>query len=99
MKLVCYGTLKPKHLSNSFFSAMRQLKPLEKIFKKDPELKDRYEERIRTDLAKRFVRKLATVEIEKRQCPQWFLEKMRRFCNAAATFTEISLNGKIISRS
>ena len=53
----------PRHLPNNFFTAMGQLKLPEKRFENDPELKDRYEETIKTDLAKGFVRKLAKVEI------------------------------------
>ena len=107
MKLVCYGTLIPRHLPNSFFSAMGQLKSLEKIFENDPDLKDSYEETIRTDLTKRFVRKLATVEIEKTtKFPRCFLrphpivkshkpEKKRKVCNAAAKYPEISMIDKL----
>ena len=53
---------------------MGQLKSRGGRFEKDPELKDKYEETVKTDLAKGFLRELATVEIESTTyCPQWFL--------------------------
>ena len=53
---------------------MGWLKSLERRFKKDPVLKERYEDTIKMDLATGFVRKLATVEIESTtNCNQWYL--------------------------
>ncbi|XP_075253240.1 uncharacterized protein LOC142345042 [Convolutriloba macropyga] len=87
---------------------MGQFKSLEKGFEKDLELNDRYEETIKTDHAKGFVRELALVEIESTaKCPQWYLphhpaakphkpKKVRRVCNAAAKYTGISLNDKLM---
>ena len=98
----------PSHLPNNPFSAMGQFKSLEKGFEKDLELNDRYEETIKTDQAKGFVRELAPVEIESTtKCPQRYLphhpaakphkpEKVRRVCNAAAKYTGISLNDKLM---
>ena len=98
----------PRHLPDNFFSAMGQLKSLDARFEEESELEVRYEETIKTDHAKGFVRKLTTVEIESTtKCPQWYLpnhpvvnpqkpEKMRKICKTAAKYPGISLNDNLL---
>ena len=83
-------------LPNNFYSAMGQLKSLERRLRKDEALRKRYQETIDTDVNARYVRKVDQTElIETRNRLQWYLPhrrvinpnkpvKVRRVCNAAA---------------
>ena len=96
-------------LPNNFFSAMGQMKSLERRFQKDEALKNRYQDTIDTDVNAGYVRKVEQTELnETRDKLQWYLphhpvinphkpEKVRRVCNAAAKYQGVSLNDKLLS--
>ena len=85
-------------LPNNFYSAMGQLKSLERRLQKDEALKKRYQETIDTDVNAGYVRKVDQAELnETKDKLQWYLphhpvinphkpEKVRRVCNAAAKY-------------
>ena len=50
-------------LPNNFYSAMGQLKSLERRLQKDETLKKRYQENIDTDVSAGYVRKVDQVEL------------------------------------
>ena len=95
-------------IPNNYFSALGQLKSLERRFQKDVALKQRYEATIETDLEKGFVRKLDATELKATANePQWYMphhpvlnphkpDKVRRVCNAAAKYQGVSLNDKLM---
>ena len=80
----------------NFYSAMGQLKSLERRLQKDETLKKRYQETIHTDVNAGYIRKVDQAELnETKDILQWYLphhsvikpnkpEKVRRVCNAAA---------------
>ena len=96
-------------LPNNFYSAMRQLKSLERRIQKDETLKKRYQETIDTDVNAGYVRKVDQAVLnEPKDKPQWYLphhpvlnphepEKFRRVCNAAAKYQGVALNDKFLS--
>ena len=83
-------------LPNNFYSAMGQLKSLERRLQKVETLRKRYQETTDTDVNAVHVRKIDQTELnETRNKLQWYLphhpvinphksEKVRRVCNAAA---------------
>ena len=93
-------------LPNNFYSAMGQLKSLERRLQKDETIRKRYQETIDTDVNAGYVRKVDQAELnETRDKLQWYLphhpfmnphkpEKVRRVCNAAAKFQGVALNDK-----
>ena len=61
-------------LPNNYFSAMGQLKSLERRFQKDEALKKRYQDTIDTDVNAGYVRKVEPSELnETRDKLQWYL--------------------------
>ena len=95
-------------LPNNFYSAMGQLKSLERRLQKDGALKKRYQETIDTDVNAGYVRKVDQAELnETKDKLQWYLphhpvinpnkpEKVRRVCNAAAKYQGVALNDKLL---
>ena len=95
-------------LPNNFYSAMGQLKSLERRLQKDETLKKRYQETIGTDVNAGYVRKVDQAELnETKDKLQWYLphhpvinphkpEKVRRVCNAAAKYQGVALNDKLL---
>ena len=93
-------------LPNNFYSAMGQLKSLERRLQKDETLRKRYQETIDTDVNAGYVRKVDQAELnETKDKLQWYLpdhpvinpqkpEKVRRVCNAAAKYQGVALNDK-----
>ena len=96
-------------LPNNFYSAMRQLKSLERRLQKEKTLKKRYQETNDTDVNAGYNRKDDQAElIETKDKLQWYLpdhpvinshkpEKVRRVCNAAAKYQGVALNDKLLS--
>ena len=97
------------NLSKKLYSAMGQLKSLERRLQKDDMLQKRYQETIDTDVKASYVRKVQQVELnETRDKLQWYLphhpvinphkpEKVRRVCSAAAKYQGVALNDKLLS--
>ena len=96
-------------LPNNYFSALVQLKSLERRLGKDDELKEWYHQNIRDDLSKGYI-----VEVDKFDCfrpdntREWYLPhhpvehphkpgKMRRVLNGAAKFHGHSLNSGLLT--
>ena len=91
------------------YSAMGQLKSLERRLQKDETLRKRYQETIDTDVNAGYVRKVDQTELnETRNRLQRYLphhpvinphkpEKIRRVCNAAAKYKGVALNDKLLS--
>ena len=96
-------------LPNNFYSAMGQLRSLEKRLQKDDKLRQRYQETIDTDVKAVYVQKIDQTELkETRDDLKWYLphhpvinphkpEKVRRVCNAAAQYQGVALNDKLLS--
>ena len=99
-------------LPNNFYSAMGQLKSLERRLQKDetlPKRSKRYQETMDTDVNAGYVRKVDQTELsELRNRLQWYLphhpvinphkpEKARSVCNAAANYQGVALNDKHLS--
>ena len=94
-------------LPNNLYSAMGQLKSLERRHQKDETLKKRYQETIETDIKAGYVRKVNQAELnETKDKLQWYLphhpvinphkpEKVRRVCNAAAKYQGVALYDKL----
>ena len=95
-------------LPNNFFSAMGQLKSLERRLQNDEALKKRYQETINKDVNAGYVRKVDQAELnETKDKLHWYLphhpvinphkpEKVRRVCNAAANYQGVALNDKLL---
>ena len=95
-------------LPNNFYSAIGQLKSLERRLQKDETLRKRYQETIDTDVNAGYFRKVDQAELnETRDKLQWYLphhpvinpqkpEKVRRVCNAAAKYQGVALNDKLL---
>ena len=93
-------------LPNNSYSAMGQLKSLERRLQKNETVRKRYQEIIDADFNARHVRKVDQTElIENQNKLQWYLphhpvinphkpEKVRRVCNAAARYQGVALNDK-----
>ena len=96
-------------LPNNFYSAIGQLKSLERRLQKDDILRKRYQETIDTDVKAGYVCKNQQIELnEIRDKHHWYLphhpvinphkpEKVRRACNAAAKYQGVALNDKLLS--
>ena len=96
-------------LPNHFYSAMGQLKSLERRLQKEETLKKRYQESIDTDVIAGYVRKDDVAELnETKDKLQWYVshhpvinphkpKKVRRVCNAAAKYQSVALNDKLLS--
>ena len=96
-------------LPNNFYSAMGQLKSLERRLQKDETLRMRYQGSIDTDVNAGHVRKFDQAEVnETKDKLQWYLphhpvinphkpEKVRRVCNAAAKYQGVALNDKLLA--
>ena len=96
-------------LQSNFYSAMGQLKSLERRLQKDDMLQKRYQETIDIDVKAGYVRKVEQVEQnETRDKLQGHLphhpvinphkpEKVRRVCNAAAKYQDVALRDKLLS--
>ena len=95
------------HLPNNYSSAVSQLKSLERRLEKDENLKQRYKET--KDVQKGFVRILDEAELENTKSDlRWYVphfpvlnqnkpDKVRRVCNAASKFAEVSLNDNLMA--
>ena len=95
-------------LQNKFYSAMGQLKSLERRLQKDEALKKRYQETIDTDVNAGYFRKVDQAELnETKDKLQWYLPhhpvinphkpEEIRVCNAAAKYQGVALNDKLLS--
>ena len=94
-------------LSNNFYSAMGQLKSLERCLRKYDMLRKRYQETI--DVKAGYVRKVQKIVMnETKDMLQWYLphypvinpykpEKVKKVCNAAAEFQVLAYNDKFLS--
>ena len=97
------------NLPNNFYSALGQLKSLERRLQKDDMLQKRYSETIDTDVKAGYVRKVQQVELnEIKDKLLWYLpyhpvvnphkpEKVRRVRNAAAKYQGVALKNKLLS--
>ena len=95
-------------LPNNFYSAIGQLKSLERCLQKDETLKKCYQETIDTDVNAGYVRKVDQAELnDARVKLQWYSphhpvinpykpKKFRRVCNAAAKYQGVALNDKLL---
>ena len=96
-------------LPNNYFSALVQLKSLERRLGKDAELKERYTQTIKDDFSKGYI-----VEVDKSDCfkmnnaREWYLPhhtvvhphkpgKVRRVLNGTAKFQGHSLNNALLT--
>ena len=96
-------------LPNNYFSALVQLKSLERRLEKTSELKASYAQTIKDDFDKGYI-----VQVDKSDCfridntREWYLPhhpvfhhhkpgKVRRVLNGAAKFHGVSLNGKLLT--
>ena len=96
-------------LPNNYFSALVQLKSLERRLEKTPELKASYAQTIKDDFEKGYI-----VQVDKSDCfridnpREWYLPhhpvfhphkpgKVRRVLNGAAKFHGVSLNSKLLT--
>ena len=96
-------------LPNNYFSALVQLKSLERRFSKDPELKQHYGKTIQDDLEKGYIEKIDKTDCFKVDNPrEWYLPhhpvvhphkpgKVRRVLNGAAKFQSKSLNNALLT--
>ena len=99
-------------LPNNFSSALSQMKSLEYTFEKKPELKKLYQDTIKVDVEKAFVRILKQEELEATKLErQWYVPhhpvenpnkpgkpgQVRRVCNAISKFRGISLNDNLLT--
>ena len=96
-------------LPNNFYSAMGQLKSLERRLQKKETLRKHYQKTIGTDVNAEYVRKVDQAELnETKDKLQWYLphhpvinphkpENVRRVCNAAAKCQGVAPNDKLLS--
>ena len=96
-------------LPNNYFSALVQLKSLEKRLSKDPDLREHYAQTIQEDLSKKYVVKVQTgEETEHQPGRKWYLPhhpvmnpnkpgKVRRVLNGASKFPGVSLNNVLLT--
>ena len=96
-------------LPNNYFSALVQMKSLERRLGKDPQLKESYSKTINEDFEKKYI-----VQVDKSECfrtdnrREWYLPhhpvihphkpgKVRRVLNGAAKFHGCSLNNALLT--
>ena len=96
-------------LLNNYSSSLSQMKSMEYRLEKKPELKKLYQDSIKVDVEKGFVRILKQEELEATKLErQWYVPhhpvenpnkpgKMRQVCNAASKFRGISLNDNLLT--
>ena len=95
-------------LPNNYDMAVRRLESLEKRFKNDPEIKERYAKSIEDDIEKGYVKKLSEEEVYTDSKVTWYLphrfvinlkkhDRIRRVYDASAKFRGQRLN-KITNR-
>ena len=96
-------------LPNNYFSALVQLKPLERFFNKDPELEDHYEQKSKTTWIKVTLTKSTKQTAPKLTTPrEWYLphhpvvhphkpSKVRTDLNGAAKLQGQSLNNGLLN--
>ena len=96
-------------LPNNYFSALVQLKSLERRLDRDPELKQLYAKTIHDDLDKGYITKVHKSDCFKVDQPrEWYLPhhpvvhphkpgKVRRVLNGAAKFQGQSLNNALLT--
>ena len=93
-------------LPNNYDMAERRLKSLEKKFKNDPEIKERYAKSIQDDIEKGYVRKISEEEVCTDSKVTWYLphrfvinprkpDRLRRVYDASAKIRGQSLNDKM----
>ena len=93
-------------LPNNHDMAERRLKSLEKKFKNDPEIKERYAKSIQDDIEKGYVRKIREEEVCTDSKVTWYLphrfvinprkpDRLRRVYDASAKIRGQSLNDKM----
>ena len=93
----------------NYSSALSQMRSLEYRLEKKPELKKLYQDTIKVDVEKVFVKILKQEELEATNLErQWYVShhpvkdpnkpgKVRRVCNAASKFRGISLNDNLLT--
>ena len=96
-------------LPNNYFSALSEMTSLEYRHEKIPELKKLYQDTIKVDVEKEFVRILKQEELEATKfASQWYVPhhpvedpnkpgKVRPVCNAASKVRRISLNDNLLT--
>ena len=93
-------------LPNIYEMAVRRLESLEKKFKNDPEIKERYTKSIQDDIEKGYVRKLSEEEVCTDSKVTWYLphhyvinpkkpDRLRRVYDASAKFRGQNRNDKM----
>ena len=96
------------NLPNNYGSAFGQLYSLERRFRRDPNLKELYQQSSDKDVEKGFVKILGKSEVKGTFGKEWYLPhhpvlnpnkpgKVRRVCNAAAKYKDICLNDKLLA--
>ena len=94
------------NLPNNYSSALDQLYSLERIFRKDPNLKSLYQQPIDTDVEKGSAKTLNESEVKCIFGKEWPHHpvlnpnkpgKVRRVCNAASKFKEVFLNDQLLA--
>ena len=97
---------KDPSLPNIYDMAVRRLESLEKKFKNDPEIMERYAKPIQDDIEKGYVRKISEEEVFTDSKVTWYLlhrhvinptkpHRLRRVYDASAKFRGQSLNDKM----
>ena len=95
-------------LPNNYSSALGQLYSQERRFRRDPNLKNLYQQSIDTDVEKGFVNILGESELKRTFGKEWYLPqhpvlnpnkpgKIRRVCNAASKYKAVCLNDKLLA--
>ena len=96
-------------LPNNYSSALSQMKSLEYRLEKKPELMKLYQDTIKVDVEKGFIRILKQEELEATKLErQWYVPhhpventnksgKVRRVCNAVSKFRGVSLNDNFLT--
>ena len=109
LTLHCNGTTHFYSAKGNFYSAIGQLKSLERCLQEDETLKKRYQETTDTDVNASYVRKIDQTELnETKDKLRWYLshhpvinphkpEKPRRLCNAAVKYQGVALNHRLLS--
>ncbi|XP_075264503.1 uncharacterized protein LOC142356492 [Convolutriloba macropyga] len=95
-------------LPNDLYSAMGQLKSLERRLQKEEKVRKRYQDTIDTDVNAGYLRKVDQAELnETKDKLQWYLphhpvinphkpKKVRRVCNATAKYQSVALHDKLL---